>query len=281
MPQIALPVLKFRRIAGGLPRRAVGPTLAHAWVLFHTNDEDKDPDTDVWVTVTNDKRTVVAHVQANFGKFPDHSDRGPYSMIVRPEIEKRSLQHGGVTIRIQPNGNDTWRFNMLVVLRFSDNSTLAAEVPNLELTQDRDQKDSGFDGILRDGPDEIGPTLQEASISFHTNDDDKDPDAKVTVTVKDFNNNPVALLSDTLGHFDDHSDNGPFRLPVLSNSSREQVRRGRVEIRIDPHGNDTWKFNFDLLLTFSDGTILGAGVDRLELSEDNQVTGFGIEELVG
>jgi hypothetical protein len=42
-----------------------------------------------------------------------------------------------------------------------------------------------------------------------------------------------------------------------------------VTIRIDPEGDDTWKFNFFLLLTFSDGSTLQAGANHLGLSDAN------------
>jgi hypothetical protein len=88
------------------------------------------------------------------------------------------------------------------------------------------------------------PSLANCKISFHTNDEDKDNDTHVTVEVRDENNVAVALISNDFGHFDDHSDAGPFGLAIQNPSDKTFVQRGNVLIRIDPNGNDTWRFNW-------------------------------------
>src|SRR5438105_8707167 len=115
-----------------------------------------------------------------------------------------------------------------------------------------------------------GVTLSEATISFHTNDDDKDFDTNVTVTVRDSSNVVAARISDDFGHFPDHSDNGPFNLAMQNPSSKEALQTGSVEIRIDPNGDDRWRFNFDLDLIFSDGSHLSANAEGLDMDQDRQ-----------
>ena len=118
--------------------------LTHASVLFHTNDEDKDDDSHVTVTVRDNVGNIAARIDDDFGHFNDHSDNGPFSLDVINPIEKTQMEQGNVTLRIDPNGNDTWRFNFTYELRFADGTTIAGENDGRELTQDRQQQSFGL-----------------------------------------------------------------------------------------------------------------------------------------
>src|SRR5262249_46885128 len=71
-------------------------------------------------------------------------------------------------------------------------------------------------------------TLVGASIKFHTNNEDKDDDTHVTVTVEDFHHVVAARIDNDFGHFDDHSDSGSFDLEVTNASTMHDLHRGRV-----------------------------------------------------
>jgi hypothetical protein len=76
------------------------------------------------------------------------------------------------------------------------------------------------------------PLLTRASVTFHTNDDDKDNDTLVEVEVRlSDQRTVVAKLSDYLGHFPDHSDAGPFALLMVHPARRSQLRTGRSRRR--------------------------------------------------
>jgi hypothetical protein len=124
------------------------------------------------------------------------------------------------------------------------------------------------------------PNLKNCTISFHTNDDDKDDDTHVTVTVRDSNQVIAARIDSDFGHFDDHSDNGPFGLVIKNQSKKEVLQTGNVTIRIDPNGHDTWKFNFYLDLIFDDGSRLSGGADGLDLNQDRRETTFGLDGIL-
>lgn len=118
--------------------------------------------------------------------------------------------------------------------------------------------------------------LVASNVFFHTNNEDKDFDTHVTVTVRQADGIVAARISNDFGHFNDHNDSGPFNLIIRNPSDKEALRSGNTTIRIDPNGNDTWRFNFDLDLVFSDGTHLSSHADGLELSQDRQQQSFGI-----
>jgi hypothetical protein len=119
--------------------------------------------------------------------------------------------------------------------------------------------------------------LTRASVSFHTNDEDKDGDSRVEVTVRLMDQTVVASIADEFGHFDDHSEAGPFDLLITQAASRGALKTGSVAVKISPNGNDTWRFNFFLDLLFDDGAHLIAWANGLEVTESRQEQSFGIE----
>jgi hypothetical protein len=119
--------------------------------------------------------------------------------------------------------------------------------------------------------------LTRASVSFHTNDEDKDDNSRVEVTVRLMDGTVVASIADEFGHFDDHSDAGPFDLLITHAATRGALKTGSVAIKIEPNGDDTWRFNFFLDLLFEDGAHLIAWANGLEVSESRQEQSFGIE----
>jgi len=123
------------------------------------------------------------------------------------------------------------------------------------------------------------PVLARASVTFHTNDDDKDYDTLVEVEVRlSDQRTVVAKLSDDLGHFADNSNAGPFTLlMVKAPVHRSQLQTGSVAITTSPVGNDTWRFNFVVDLFFDDGAHLLARANGVEMSSGSGVQSFGIE----
>ena len=119
--------------------------------------------------------------------------------------------------------------------------------------------------------------LTRASVSFHTNGEDKDDDSRVEVTVRLMDQTVVAGIADEFGHFDDHSDAGPFDLLITQAATRGALKTGSVAVKIKPNGDDTWRFNFFLDLLFDDGAHLIAWANGLEVTESRQEQSFGIE----
>jgi hypothetical protein len=122
--------------------------------------------------------------------------------------------------------------------------------------------------------------LKIAAITFHTNDEDKDHDTHVTVTVKDVNGLVCAQVDNDWGHFNDQSNAGPFGLFIRNQQTEDLLQSGSLTIRIDPNGHDTWRFNFNLVLTFNDGSTLSGGVGGLQLSQNNQQMDFPLQGLL-
>ena len=119
--------------------------------------------------------------------------------------------------------------------------------------------------------------LTRASISFQTNDEDKDDDTLLDVTVALMDGTVVAQVSDFFGTFHDNHEDGPYDLELVDPRTRGEMKGGNVTLKISPNGNDTWRFDFFLDLLFDDGAHLIAWARGLELSDSQQEQSFGVE----
>ncbi|MGH6838241.1 MAG: hypothetical protein ACREDT_05495 [Methylocella sp.] len=119
--------------------------------------------------------------------------------------------------------------------------------------------------------------LTQAQVTFHSNDEDKNDDTHLTITVRGSDGTIAARIDDDFGIFKDHTDHGPFGLLIVNPAPKEKLNQGNVVIRIDPDGDDTWRFNFFLDLAFDDGSHLNTQVDGLELTDERQQQVFAIQ----
>src|SRR5262245_9227037 len=83
--------------------------LVSAVASFHTNDDDKDWDTDLTITIEKIHNQFAKSDKIR-GTFPDHTENGPFALFVQGTVFKSLLQGATTTLRIDANGNDTWRF---------------------------------------------------------------------------------------------------------------------------------------------------------------------------
>jgi hypothetical protein len=112
--------------------------LTAASIAFHTNDDDKDGDTDVLMFIVRGDRSATA-ASATYGPldhFDDNTDNGPFAMITDTNTVATQLSTFFVNIIIVPFGHDTWKFNYTATLSFSDGSTYLAHEQNIRLDQD-------------------------------------------------------------------------------------------------------------------------------------------------
>jgi hypothetical protein len=122
------------------------PRLVRAELLTHTNDDNKDGDTGIYVTVTTkDTTSLLARIinadssNSDATAYNDGSDHF-VELVVQNSAATPSVCRGfQVTIAIRPTGglcHDTWHFDAQVVLYFSDGSTLLAEKGDLSLSSE-------------------------------------------------------------------------------------------------------------------------------------------------
>lgn len=99
--------------------------LSSATISFHTNDEDRDHDTNESIYILCPGYGSVASLNGTFGNqgFPDNSDNGPFGFSVSGHPTLDQISSCQLHIDQNPNGNDTWRYNVGLHLVFSNGLT--------------------------------------------------------------------------------------------------------------------------------------------------------------
>jgi hypothetical protein len=95
------------------------------------------------------------------------------------------------------------------------------------------------------------PTLASVEAKFDTTTDHKKQDAKLDVYLKNRDGQDVAKSEGNEGLWDKHSTHMVI-LQIEGNPTKAEVAHGSVVLTFHPTGGDTWKFNYQLTLNFSD-----------------------------
>lgn len=112
------------------------------------------------------------------------------------------------------------------------------------------------------------PLLLSAVASFHTNDDDKDDDTVLSIAIILSNGTLVGSVAGITGRFPDNHDNGPFGLIVFGQHRKSEMANARAALHIETNGDDTWKFNWSMVLSFDDGSQYAASWSGPFLSDE-------------
>jgi aqualysin 1 len=128
------------RVIWGPPIRLTVPHLTFATISFHTNDEDKDYDTDATVEIYAKNGKLVASAGiGSWQRFANNEDDGPFNLTtLDPSVTMSSLHGGSVRIVIRPNGHDTWRFNFNTRINFSDGGSLSVGRVGVQMSQEHE-----------------------------------------------------------------------------------------------------------------------------------------------
>ena len=116
--------------------------LLKATFFSHTNDDDKDHDTGIYIKVKAEDGTVIAHAdnRDNSGddgtQYKDNSDHQFDLEIDAVGIEKKDVGKFTVEVCIHTNGNDTWKMRSRVQLMFSDKKPLTASGGDVKLVNE-------------------------------------------------------------------------------------------------------------------------------------------------
>jgi len=122
------------------------------------------------------------------------------------------------------------------------------------------------------------PLLTGVDVFFRTNNDFKHESTELVNEIQEKNGaNWVnkAFADGLYWQFNDESDNGPFSLFVYSpRPKKSEIPGMRYQISIYPHSSrahDTWKFNYNLYLTFEDGSRIQYNENNLALDQSKNV----------
>lgn len=121
------------------------------------------------------------------------------------------------------------------------------------------------------------PILVTATATFHTLDDDKDDDTVLSIGIVLPNGTLVASVGGITGRFPDNRDNGPFGLTVLGKRKRSELSGALAALHIEPNGDDTWRFNWGMVLAFDDGSQHAAGWSGPFLSDEVKDRSYALD----
>jgi hypothetical protein len=270
------------------------PKLVRAELSTHTNNDNKDHDTGIYVKVTTqDGASLLAQILNAYSSsdgdatvYNDHSDHILKLTIEDPGAKKSDCNGFTVRMAIQAHGTDDWRLNAQVVLYFSDGTNLIAKEDGFALHSDSSQLG---DEHVFSAPNAVAtsskpePTLVFADLLTHTKDDNKDKDTGIYVTVT--TRNEASLLAqivsadssaDDATEYNDGSDHDVALVVENVGAKKSDCKGFEVSIAIRTTGglgHDTWKFDALVILTFSDGTNLIAQKKGINLT--NGSVGLG------
>jgi hypothetical protein len=95
-------------------------TLTSAAATFMTRDDGKDDDSAITVQVLDDSSRLAAEATATDTEFDDKTVSSPLNLSVMRPLASSDLNDARVRLRLTPDGNDTWTFDMRLILGLSD-----------------------------------------------------------------------------------------------------------------------------------------------------------------
>ena len=113
------------------------------------------------------------------------------------------------------------------------------------------------------------PTLSGVTAHFHTNNDDKDDDTRLSVYVY-AGPTLIARSENNTGKYNNGSDHD-INLNVLGIHDSGQLAHGSTKVMITPNGHDHWEFTYSFDLTWSDGNVTQFTCGSTALSQDDRV----------
>lgn len=96
--------------------------LTTATLTFRTLEDGKDAKSSVSAQLVRNGNELGAEVTSSGTEFDDNSTASPLLMSVRGPFNRQDTRSGQLRLRLSPDGNDTWTFNVGLTLRFADES---------------------------------------------------------------------------------------------------------------------------------------------------------------
>jgi hypothetical protein len=102
---------------------AAFPTLTSATATFVTLDHGKDADSALAVQLLRNNGELAAEINTVGTQFADHATIAPFAFSLAGPFTTNDVNTGEVRLRMVPDGNDDFSFNLQMTMRFSDGST--------------------------------------------------------------------------------------------------------------------------------------------------------------
>jgi hypothetical protein len=95
-------------------------TLTSAAATFMTREEGKDDDSAITVQILDDSSRLAAEATATDQKFDDKTVSQPLNLSIMRALPTSDLNDARVRLRLTPDGDDTWTFDMRLIVGLAD-----------------------------------------------------------------------------------------------------------------------------------------------------------------
>jgi len=96
------------------------PTLTSTTATFTTLDHGKDADSALTVQLLRSNGELGAEMHTVGTQFDDHASIPPFAFSVSGPFMTNDVDSGQVRLRLAPDGDDDFTFDLRMTLRFSD-----------------------------------------------------------------------------------------------------------------------------------------------------------------
>lgn len=122
LPLLAAGCGATTRTTAGVQTPAL-PSLSSATVTFISREHGKDKDSALTMQLMRPNAELVGEVNATGIKFDDNSSSGPFVVSIKGPFTTGEVDDGQVRIRLVPDGQDDWTFDLHMTTRFSDGTS--------------------------------------------------------------------------------------------------------------------------------------------------------------
>ncbi len=95
-------------------------TVTGASVTFMTRGDGKDEDSAIAVQLLDDSARLSAEGTAVDIEFDDNTVSAPLTLSLTRALTRNDLDDARMRLRLTPDGNDTWNFDVRLTARLSD-----------------------------------------------------------------------------------------------------------------------------------------------------------------
>jgi hypothetical protein len=118
------------------PRETTVSKVTAVRVVFHTLDDDKDWDTELAMYVYGPRRNLVAQRDRQLGKFRDGTNIA-FDLTMFDTLDEDEIDASFSTLEINPNGDDTWRFDYEIDFFLEDGRAVGRKFIHRSLSEDK------------------------------------------------------------------------------------------------------------------------------------------------
>lgn len=111
-----------RQATGAITAPAVA-VLTSATAMFITRDDGKDRDSAVTVQLLRNNAELGAELRYTGTEFDDNTTSAPLALSMSAPFRMTDVDAGQVRVRMTPDGQDDWSFDLRLSLQFADGMT--------------------------------------------------------------------------------------------------------------------------------------------------------------